>query len=40
MFNEKIINLTCYIIIKMPASRVDIFILGRTKFMSPMWIRI
>ena len=36
MFSEKIINLTCCSIIKMPASRVDRFSAGRTKYRSPM----
>ena len=36
MFSENIINLTCCIIIKMPAFRVDKFSAGRTKCRSPM----
>ena len=36
MFSENIINLTCCIIIKMPAFRVYKFSAGRTKFRSPM----
>ena len=36
MFSEIIINLTCYTIIKIPASRVDTFIAGRSKCRSPM----
>ena len=34
--SENIINLTCCIITKMPAFRVDKFSAGRTKCMSPM----
>ena len=34
MFSEKIIYLTCCIIIKMPAFRVDKFSAGRTKYRS------
>ena len=36
LFSEKIINLTCCTIIKMPASRVDKFSAGRTTCKSPM----
>ena len=36
MFSENIINLTCHTIIKMPASRVDKFSAGRTKYRSTM----
>ena len=36
MFSENIINLTCCIIIKMPAFRVDKFSAGRTECRSPM----
>ena len=38
MFSENIINLTCCIIIKMPAFRVDKFSAGRTKCRSPMFL--
>ena len=36
MFSENIINLTCCIIIKMPAFRVDKFSAGRTTCRTPM----
>ena len=36
MFSENIINLTCCIIIKMPAFRLDNFCAGRTKCRSAM----
>ena len=36
MFSANIINLTCCIIVKMSAFRVDKFSVGRTKFRSPM----
>ena len=36
MFSENIIILTCYTIIKMPATRVDKFSARRTKCRSPM----
>ena len=39
MFSENIINLTCCIIIKMLAFRVDKFSAGRTKCRFPMLIR-
>ena len=38
MFSENIINLTCVIIIKMPAFRIDKFSAGRTKCRSPMFL--
>jgi len=40
MFKENIINLTCCIIIKMPAVRLDKFSVGRTICRSPMFLII